>query len=521
MIREAHQGGTIGDMIIQALARYPDKVAFIDGSSRLTYRELGERIGRAISRLTALGLGRGSCVAQLSGNRTDVFVLMAACYIVGMRSVTLHGKGGLEDHAYIINDAVVDLFVADLGYQGRLDELRERCPNVQYWYSHDRGIAGQLCLWEEVMLCMPARLTVTAQQDDVIRLAYTGGTTGAPKGVMLTNRSMWMQALLLLGGRQLPEEVRLLCPTPISHGAGAMLVPTLWKGGTVILQDGFDAARYLQALQLHRATFTFLVPTMIYAILDHPDCATTDFSSLKFLSYGAAPMAPARIAEAIKVFGPILAQSYGQTECPSNILFLSQEDHVRQDINLLGSAGMPYPGVTVALLDRNDSPVSDGETGELCVRSPLVMDGYWKQPDLTDEVMRNGWLHTGDMAYQDENGYYFLVDRKKDMIISGGFNVYPKEVENVLSSHHAVSSVAVIGVPDDKWGEAVKAVVVLKRNAVVTEDELKGLVRKAKGSVYAPKSIDFVTELPLTSLGKADKKKLRALYWGNRVRSIN
>lgn len=521
MSREAHNGGTIGDMIIQSLARYPDRVAFVDSSSCFTYRELAERIGSVISRLKALGLDRGSCIAQLSGNRTDVFVLMAACYIVGMRSVTLHGKGGLDDHAYIINDAMVDLFIADRGYHNRLEELRGACPNVRYWYSHDRSIAGTECLWDEISRYAPTKLTVTAQSEDVIRLAYTGGTTGKPKGVMLTNRSMWMQALLLLGGRQLPEEVRLLCPTPVSHGAGAMLVPTLWKGGTVILQDGFDAGRYLRALQQHRATFTFLVPTMIYAILDHPDCATTDFSSLRFLSYGAAPMAPARIAEAIKVFGPVLAQSYGQTECPSNILFLSQEDHVREDINLLGSAGMPYPGVTVALLDETDLPVGDGETGELCVRSPLVMDGYWKQPDLTDEVMRNGWLHTGDMAYRDENGYYFLVDRKKDMIISGGFNVYPKEVENVLSSHEAVSSVAVIGVPDERWGEAVKAIVVLKKDVVATEDELKSLVRAAKGSVYTPKSIDFVPELPLTALGKADKKKLRALYWVNTSRSIN
>jgi len=517
----AHAGGTIGDMIIQAIARYPDRIAFIDDQSRFSYRELGERIGRAMAAFAALGLKRGDGIAQLSGNRTDVFAVMAAAYLMGLRSVTLHGMGGLEDHAYIVRDAQACLFIADRGYQARLAALREHCPAVRHWYSHDGGVPDQASFWDYAQQFEPAALRVSAEPEDVIRLAYTGGTTGKPKGVMLTNRSMWMQALLLLAARQLPAELRLLCPTPISHGAGAMLVPTLWRGGTVILQRGFDAEKYIAALQEHRATFTFLVPTMIYAILDHPHSKTADFSSLRLLSYGASPMAPARIAEAMRVFGPVLVQSYGQTESPSNILFLSQEDHARTDVNTLGSAGMPYPGVTVELLDDQDRPVEPGQIGELCVRSPLVMEGYWKQPELTAEVLRNGWLHTGDMAYRDAHGYYFLVDRKKDMIISGGFNVYPKEVEHVLAAHPSVAAAAVIGVPDEKWGEAVKAVVVLRDGAVVTEDELKTLVRDAKGPVNTPKSIDFVAELPLTALGKPDKNQLRARYWGDRKRKIN
>lgn len=516
-----HAGGTIGDMIIQAIARYPDRIAFVDDHSRITYKQLGERIGQAIAAFAALGLKRGDGIVQLSGNRTDVFTVMAAAYLTGLRSVTLHGMGGLDDHAYIVRDAEASLFIADRGYQPRLEALREQCPSVGHWYSHDSALPGQACFWDYASQFEAAPLRVSAEPEDVIRLAYTGGTTGKPKGVMLTNRSMWMQALLLLAARQLPADLRLLCPTPISHGAGAMLVPTLYRGGTVILQRGFDAQKYIAALQEHRATFSFLVPTMIYAILDHSDSKTADFSSLRLLSYGAAPMAPARIAEAIRVFGPVLVQSYGQTECPSNILFLSQEDHARTDVNTLGAAGMPYPGVTVELLDEQDRPVAPGEIGELRVRSPLVMEGYWKQPELTAEALRNGWLHTGDMAYRDPHGYYFLVDRKKDMIVSGGFNVYPKEVENVLAAHPAVAAAAVIGVPDEKWGEAVKAVVVLRSDAAVTEEALKAAVRDAKGPVNTPKSIDFVTELPLTALGKADKNQLRARYWGGRARRIN
>lgn len=516
-----HTGGTIGDMIIQAIARYPDRVAFIDDQSQLSYRQLGERIGQAMSAFSALGLKRGDGIVQLSGNRADVFVVMASAYLMGLRSVTLHGMGSVEDHAYVIDDAEASLFIADSGYQARLEALRAHCPMVRHWYSHDSGITGQASFWDFAAGFEPAPLRVSAQPDDVIRLAYTGGTTGKPKGVMLTNRSMWMQAVLLLAARQLPAELRLLCPTPISHGAGAMLVPTLWRGGTVILQRGFDPEKYIAALQEHRASFSFLVPTMVYAILDHPHSKTADFSSLRLLSYGASPMAPARITEAMRVFGPVLVQSYGQTESPSNILFLSQEDHARTDVNTLGAAGMPYPGVTVELMDDQDNPVDAGQVGELCVRSPLVMDGYWKQPELTAEVLRNGWLHTGDMAYRDPHGYYFLVDRKKDMIISGGFNVYPKEIENVLTTHPAVAAAAVIGVPDDKWGEAVKAVVVLRAGAKASEDELKAAVRTAKGPVNTPKSIDFVEALPLTTLGKPDKNQLRARYWGDRTRKIN
>lgn len=516
-----YTGGSIGDLIVQALARHPDRIAIIDDQKQLTYRQLARRIGQAMSAFTALGLKRGDGVVQLAGNRGDVFVVMAAVYLLGLRSISLHGMGGLDDHAYIVQDSDASFFVADKGYTQRLDELRPRCPAIRHWYSHEAGIPGQTCFWEFAEQFEPMALRVSARPDDVIRLAYTGGTTGKPKGVMLTNRSMWMQALTLMGARPLPGELRLLCPTPISHGAGAMLVPTLWRGGTIILQRGFDPERYLAALELHKATATFLVPTMIYSILDHPGAKTADFSSLEMVSYGASPMSPTRLQEALRVFGPVLVQSYGQTECPSNILFLSQEDHVRRDVDTLGSAGMPYPGVTVALLDENDMPVEQGAVGELCVRSPLVMEGYWKLPELTAQVMRNGWLHTGDMAYRDEHGYYFLVDRKKDMIISGGFNVYPKEIENVLGAHEAVAAAAVFGVPDGKWGEAVKAVVALRPGMSVGEDELKAAVRSAKGPVNTPKSIDFVDALPLTALGKPDKNRLRKQYWSGQDRRIN
>lgn len=519
-----YEGGTIGDMIVHAIDRFPDRIALIDGDRTLTYRQLGERISQAISALHSLGLRRGDGVVQLSPNRVDMFVVMAAAYLAGLRSVTLHGMGGLDDHAYIVEDAQASLFLADRVYAQRASALRARCPAVPHWFCHDAIVPQSTALpdfWAYAERFAPMPLAPEAKPTDIVRLAYTGGTTGKPKGVMLSNRSMWMQAVLLLAARALPDDVRLLCPTPISHGAGAMIVPTLWRGGTAILQRGFDAEGFIDALERHRANMAFLVPTMIYALLDHPRSRSADFSSLRTLSYGAAPMSPARIREALARFGPVLAQSYGQTECPSNILQLTQEDHCRADADILTSAGMPYPGVTVALLDDNDRPVERGRVGELCVRSPLVMDGYWRQPEQTAEVLRNGWLHTGDMAYRDAHGYYHLVDRKKDMIVSGGFNVYPREVEDVLTAHPAVAAAAVIGVPDEKWGEAVKAVVVLRQAARASAQELKAAIRAAKGAVNTPKTIDFVEALPLTALGKPDKKQLRERYWQGHGRSIH
>jgi fatty-acyl-CoA synthase len=518
----AHMGGTIGEMIACAIDRFPDSVAFVDGDTALSYRTLGERISQAVASFRSLGLARGDGVVQLSGNRHEVFVVMAAAYMMGLRSVTLHAMGGVDDHAYIVQDAEALVFIADPAYAERAQALRERCDGVRHWFSHGSTVEGSLPdFWALAAGFAPARLVPEALATDVIRLAYTGGTTGKPKGVMLANRSVWLQAVLLLAARDLPHDLCLLCPTPISHGAGAMIVPTLWRGGTVVLQRGFDPERFIDALEKHRANMAFLVPTMIYTLLDHPRSRTADFSSLQTLSYGASPMSPARIREARARFGPVLAQSYGQTECPSNILQLTQDDHCRTDVDTSTAAGMPYPGVTVVLLDEHDQPVQPGSVGELCVRSPLVMDGYWKQPELTAQALRNGWLHTGDMARQDGFGFFHLVDRKKDMIVSGGFNVYPKEVEDALTTHPDVAAAAVIGVPDEKWGEAVKAVVVLKSGATADADGLKALIRASKGAVNTPKTIDFVDQLPLTPLGKPDKKQLRDRYWQGRQRAVN
>ena len=518
--RPTLETGTVGELIASAVQRYPERTAFLEpDGQRIAYRDLGERISRVIQLFERLGLQRGDTVVQLSANRPETFIVIAAVYVCGLKSVALHTLGSEDDHAFVIEDSEAKAVVVDPAYAARGAALRARCPGVAHWLAHGT-VDGMGELWQLAAGFAPQPLRPVGEAEDIVRLAYTGGTTGRSKGVMLSNRSICTNSVLALAGMDWPAEVTYLCPAPISHGAGSLVVPSLLRGGTVILQRGFDAQRFLEAVERHRPTLTWLVPTMIYALLDHQGVRATDWRCLQSLVYSAAPMAPARIREALEVFGPCLIQCFGQTESPNTILTLSRADHVAGG-DRLSSAGRPFPLLRVALLDDDCREVPDGEIGEICVRGPLLMSGYWKQPALTEEAFRGDWLHTGDLARRDADGYIHIVDRKKDMIISGGFNVYPKEIEDVLAAHPAVAAAAVIGVPDERWGESVKAVVALKPGETVAAEALIARVRDAKGPVYAPKSVEFEPQLPLTPLGKIDKKALRARYWQAGARAVN
>jgi fatty-acyl-CoA synthase len=285
--------------------------------------------------------------------------------------------------------------------------------------------------------------------------------------------------------------------------------------------SGFSPAEFFGMIEQHRITATMLVPVMIYVLLDSAESRSADLSSLQTIFYGASAMSPTRLAEGIRRWGPIFFQFYGQTEVPMTISVMHKREHDPDDLERLGSAGRPVPWVHLALLDDDNRPVAEGEAGEICVRGPLVMKGYRGLPEQTAEATAGGWLHTGDIGRLDADGYLHIVDRKKDMIISGGFNVFPREIEDVIGAHPAVAQVAVIGIPDDRWGEAVKAVVVLRPGQSVDAAELVSRVKAAKGSVQAPKSVDFADAIPMSPLGKPDKKALRARYWGDRVRGVN
>jgi fatty-acyl-CoA synthase len=281
----------------------------------------------------------------------------------------------------------------------------------------------------------------------------------------------------------------------------------------------FDPDEMLSTIERERINFTLAVPTMIYMLLDHPKLSSFDTSSLELMLYGGSAMSPTRLLEAIRQFGPVFSQLYGQVECYP-ITVMRKADHDPEKPELFEACGFPTTSSDVTLRDGDDQEVSQGERGEICVRSPIAMAHYWRDPALTSETLAGSWLRTGDIARADQEGRLYIVDRKKDMIVSGGFNVYPREIEDVLSSDPRVQMAAVIGIPDAKWGEAARAFVVLKAGGPECEQELLQLIKAQKGSVHVPKVLEFVDELPLTAVGKVDKKVLRAPFWANQTRGV-
>ena len=441
--------------------------------------------------------------------------------LAGGRYTALHPLGSLDDHLYACDEAELRFLFVDPGYGERAAQLLEKSAALETVFTFGPSDAG------EDITSAAERVRVTGRLDrgphgpeDLCYLLYTGGTTGVPKAAMLPERAISSLATGTALGWDLPSDIRYLAVAPISHAAGMPILPTLMRGGTVVLQPRFDPTAWLEAVSAERITLSLLVPTMIYAVLDHPALEATDFSTLETVMYGASPIAPTRLAEAIERIGPVFCQLYGQTESAGQGTSLWRAHHDPGDLHRLASCGTTMPLTRVVVLDDGGRPVDDGSPGEMCIQGPSVMQGYWKQAEQTEEALKGGWLHTGDIARKDADGFLTIVDRKKDMIVSGGFNVFPREIEDVLGEHPAVSTAAVIGVPDEKWGEAVKALVVLRPGAAVAEAELSALVRGRKGPVYAPKSVEFVDSLPLTPVGKADKKVLRARYWEGRDRQV-
>jgi fatty-acyl-CoA synthase len=306
--------------------------------------------------------------------------------------------------------------------------------------------------------------------------------------------------------------VRHLICSPLSHAGASVLTTILLKGGAMVVLPGFDPVSFMQAIETHRITSTLMVPTMILALIDHPQFGEFDLSTLEVIFYGASSFPPSRLKEAIEKLGPVFYQFYGQTEAPLCITALRKHEHLVHDPLRLASCGRATPWVQIALLDDDCHEVADGEPGEVCVRGPQVMLGYLNLPEQTDQAFKGGWLHTGDVAVRNPDGFLRIVDRKKDMIVSGGFNVFAREIEDVIAAHPGVARVAVIGLPDPRWGEAVTAIVVANAEGAVTSEEVIALVRAQKGPVQAPKQVFFTDALPLSAVGKPDKEALRALF---------
>ncbi len=522
MSTSAAIGPNYGSLIVEALTRYRIREAFVLGDRRVTYAETADTTARILRVMHDLGVRRGCGVGVLSPNAPEVFMTQAATFLSGARYSGLHPMGSVDDHVFLCDDAEIELLVVHPMFADTAAAIADKAASIRHVLTIGAcdGFANLLDL---AAAADPGRLRALAvDEEEVGWLQYTGGTTGRPKGAMLSHRALVQEVQSLTAAWGLPETPRYLASSPITHAAVLPLLPTLVRGGTVVLQQGFDPQAWLHAIAAERINYTFLVPTMLYTLLDKTDPTSVDTSSLETLVYGAAPMSATRIEETQDVFGPIVMQVYGQTECVGMTTSLRKDEHDpigRPE--LLASCGRPVPGVKVQLLDDAGFPVADGEIGEIAVRSRTVMNGYWKRPEETADTLRDGWLHTGDMAHTDDDGFFYLVDRKKDMIVTGGFNVFAKEVEDVIAAHEDVSAVAVIGVPDDKWGEAIAAFVVARPGATIDVAELTASVRARKGPHQTPKRLEIVPDLPMTALGKVDKKSLRATHWAHQTRQVN
>ncbi|AUH67134.1 MULTISPECIES: fatty-acid--CoA ligase FadD8 [Gordonia] len=521
----------LGDLMVAALRRHRDKPVLKLGDAELTGGEMADQISRYIQAFEAAGAGTGTAVGLLALNRPEVLFVIGAGQTQGWRRTALHPLGSLDDHAYVLADAGVSTLVIDPNpmFVERAVELVKRVDGLTRVLTLGPVPAELTDIGVDIVAAAqeyPVRELTAAvlDPDHVVSITYTGGTTGKPKGVIGTARAMSTMTQIQLAEWEWPERPKFLMCTPLSHAGAAFFVPTLIKGGTMLVLSKFDPALVLETIERERITATMLVPSMLYALMDHPDSRTRDLSSLETVYYGASPMNPVRLAEAIERFGPIFAQYYGQSEAPMVISYLRKDEH---DKARLGSCGRPSAFLRTALLDSEGNRVARGEPGEICVSGPLLAGGYLGLPEQTAETFVDGWLHTGDVAREDEDGFWFIVDRTKDMIVSGGFNVFPREVEDVVAEHPAVAQVGVIGVPDEKWGEAVTAVVVLRPDADAGDAaqtqiaaDIQAAVKERKGAVQAPKQVVFAESLPLTALGKPDKKALRAQFWEGAGRAV-
>lgn len=487
-------------------------IFFPDGSAQMG-AEVADELSRYDQALAAFGIGRGDKVALLSGNGPAALHVTNATMFNQSCLVSLHAMGSVADHCFIAEESGFDTIVFEPGkFAGTVAQLKAAAPGIKRFlslgpcdFAEDLTAAAQS--FAPRPLAAP-KLTGS----EIFRLAYSGGTTGKPKAIASTHAAIAAMFAIMLAEWEYPAEVRQLLCAPLSHSGTVAFLPSLLRGGSIHVLEGFDPPEVFKAIEKYRITCILLVPTMIYALLDHPRIDEFDLSSVETIFYGASAISVARLREGIARFGKVFFQFYGQAEAPMTISVLRREDHDLDNPLRLASCGRPVPWLDVALLDLEGREVAEGEPGEICVRGPIVMDGYVGRHDLNEAAFRHGWLHTGDVAVRDAAGFIRIVDRLKDIIITGGFNVYPREVEDALEDHPAVAIASVFGIPDDRWGEAVTAAVVLRKEASAEAGELMAHVRRLKGAHQAPKQVHFLDTLPLTPVGKPDKKALRARY---------
>jgi acyl-CoA synthetase (AMP-forming)/AMP-acid ligase II len=497
----------------RSVQQRPDAIYSIFGSRALTNAEVADRVSRLAGGLHGIGVGHDDWVALLAMNSDKYLQVLLAVAWADAVVVPVNIRWNVKEITYSLVDAGVEVLFIDDAFLPMLQTLREECPSLGevIYCGESETPAGMASLDELATQSKPIPDALRGG-DALAGIFYTGGTTGLPKGVMLSHRSLLVATFGSIASGSVTVGGQVLCAAPLFHLAALwQWLSTSLSGGTHIVVPTFEPMTVLSTIVKHQVNNMLLVPTMIQMMVDHPELDQYDLSCLKQLVYGASSISPALLERSRRALpGTKFVQGYGMTETAAIISMLSDADH--DDSTLIRSAGRVAPHALVRIVDEDGQEVPRGTVGEIIVRGEHIMAGYWNKPEETVAALRDGWLYTGDGAYMDERGYIFIADRIKDMIISGGENIYSTEVENAVASHPAVAQVAVIGVPHAHWGERVHAVVILVPGADLTIEDLRTHCRSQIAGYKCPRSFDVVSEFPVSGAGKILKRELRARY---------
>lgn len=509
----------------RALQQYPDRVATVFEGRSQTYRQLHARVARLAGALQALGMRAGDRVGMLALNSDRTLEFYLAVWWGGGVVNPVNTRWSAAEIAFSLQDCETAILLVDDAFVPMVPQLREQAPCLKTLLHVGDGAAPEGFQSAEQLLAAAEPVPDALRSgDDLAGVFYTGGTTGRPKGVMLSQEALAMNSVLSLIASPLDRDALLLHSAPLFHLAGlSALMRGLVMGVKNVFLPGFTPGGVLKAVGEHRITSLMLVPVMLQFLLDDPAARDADLSSVRVVGYGASPISEALLERAFALLPQAdFVQGYGMTELAAGVTYLTAEYHAAEGRQLgkLPSAGRALNGIDLRIVDVDGVEVPRGQVGEIAVRSPCAMSGYWNLPETTAQALRDGWMFTGDAARMDEDGFVFIVDRFKDMVVSGGENIYCGEVEAALTRHPAVAAAAVIGVPHAQWGEAVHAVLVLRPGAEASAEDIQAHCKALIAGYKCPRSVEFVAALPISGAGKVMKYKLREVHWKGHERAV-